>query len=574
MRAVIVEDFKHLKGPSEEQIIDKLSQKDHITIWDLQQYDSEGVKIPPAILDKIALKISDVASLVYFLDINYPIPEEKIKKIVSTTTTVGEVVKLKEKNINVPDKISQYAKTNAGEWEADNIEKLAKMGVEVTPEDARKFISSVGQLRRSPILASKLTYGEQQNIINSSSLWSLPKHLRAGDIDQDAFNKIVEKSNKKSTQIPSHSIIGIIGNYTGNQELTEFNKALKKIPRSSLLYNEIKDFNPNKFSEPFVHILIGIARRDLDLIKQSLTPNMKTGSKVIRIANKGFRAGARLLLTHSGQSPQIFGKYNKDYALLKTLEKGPMTRKEIGIAIYDEEWGEGSHKKKEANEKKEAKENKYGGSKYYSISTWGASTLERLSGKGKGWYTDNGEGRPAFDRDGKMYVINDHGKQWIKDYEEKYKSKYNYLVSENLNEWKNEKGVKVAAGLVVIQDNKILLVHPTNSPWWGTYSIPKGGIDGKEDALEAARRETKEETGIKIKRKDISNKMAGYIDYTNSKGKVYKRVYYFVARPSKEITKNKFKPQLKEVDWVGFLSKDEAERRIFGRFKPLLKLLK
>ena len=146
-------------------------------------------------------------------------------------------------------------------------------------------------------------------------------------------------------------------------------------------------------------------------------------------------------------------------------------------------------------------------------------------------------------------------------------------MSRSLNEM-NVNGVKIAAGLVVIQNNKILLVHPTNSPWWGTYSIPKGGIDRKEDALAAAIRETEEETGIKIKKKHISNLDAGFIDYTDNKWKIYKRVYYFVARPKKEIIEDMFKPQIKEVDWVGFLSKKEAKKRIFGRFKPLLQLLK
>ena len=118
----------------------------------------------------------------------------------------------------------------------------------------------------------------------------------------------------------------------------------------------------------------------------------------------------------------------------------------------------------------------------------------------------------------------------------------------------------------------MLLVHPTGAPWWGTYSIPKGGIDKKEDVLEAAIRETFEETGIKIKKKHVED--GGFIDYKNDKGKVYKRVYYFVAYPKKPITKDQFKPQYKEVDWVGFLSRDEAKKRIFGRFKPLLKYLK
>jgi len=147
------------------------------------------------------------------------------------------------------------------------------------------------------------------------------------------------------------------------------------------------------------------------------------------------------------------------------------------------------------------------------------------------------------------------------------------FVAESLNEWRNEKGVRVSAGLVIIQDNKILLVHPTNSPWWGTYSIPKGGMDKQEDPLEAARRETREETGIKIKRKHILTKDAGFIDYTDKNGKVYKRVYYFVAKPKKPITQDMFNLQLSEVDWAGFLTKKEAEKRIFGRFRPLLRLL-
>ena len=147
-------------------------------------------------------------------------------------------------------------------------------------------------------------------------------------------------------------------------------------------------------------------------------------------------------------------------------------------------------------------------------------------------------------------------------------------VPESLNEWKNSKGVKISAGLVVIQDNKMLLVHPTNSPWWHTYSIPKGGLDKGEDPIEGAIRETFEETGLKIKRKHISLQDAGVIDYTDNKGKVYKRVYYFVTYPPKPIKKSDFNLQLNEVDWAGFVGKPEIEKRIFGRFKPLLKLLK
>jgi ADP-ribose pyrophosphatase YjhB (NUDIX family) len=149
----------------------------------------------------------------------------------------------------------------------------------------------------------------------------------------------------------------------------------------------------------------------------------------------------------------------------------------------------------------------------------------------------------------------------------------NKFVPESLNEWGNKKDIRETAGLVIIQDNKILLVHPSNSPWFGTYSIPKGGLDVKEDPLDAAIRETREETGIKIKRKHVSLKDGGIINYTDKLGRIYKRVHYFVVFPKKPITPDMIKPQLKEVDWAGFISKEEAKKRIFGRFRPFLLLL-
>ena len=39
----------------------------------------------------------------------------------------------------------------------------------------------------------------------------------------------------------------------------------------------------------------------------------------------------------------------------------------------------------------------------------------------------------------------------------------------------------ISAGLLIIHDNKILLVHPTNAPWYGTFSIPKGEVEEGEE---------------------------------------------------------------------------------------------
>ena len=48
---------------------------------------------------------------------------------------------------------------------------------------------------------------------------------------------------------------------------------------------------------------------------------------------------------------------------------------------------------------------------------------------------------------------------------------------------------KTSAGLAIIYDNKILLAHTTSRGWYGSYGIPKGGIDKGESKLDAAIRE-------------------------------------------------------------------------------------
>ncbi|MEM9067355.1 MAG: NUDIX domain-containing protein [Myxococcota bacterium] len=59
----------------------------------------------------------------------------------------------------------------------------------------------------------------------------------------------------------------------------------------------------------------------------------------------------------------------------------------------------------------------------------------------------------------------------------------------------------VAAGLVMVSEGKVLLVHP-GGPYFkrrdaGIWSIPKGLVDPGEDYLVAARREFEEETGFR-----------------------------------------------------------------------------
>lgn len=57
---------------------------------------------------------------------------------------------------------------------------------------------------------------------------------------------------------------------------------------------------------------------------------------------------------------------------------------------------------------------------------------------------------------------------------------------------------KVAAGVLVEQEGKILLVRRVNVPQQGLWTIPAGFIDAYEDPAEAARRECFEETGLEV----------------------------------------------------------------------------
>ena len=126
---------------------------------------------------------------------------------------------------------------------------------------------------------------------------------------------------------------------------------------------------------------------------------------------------------------------------------------------------------------------------------------------------------------------------------------------------------KKSAGLAIIYDNKILLAHTTSRGWFGSYSIPKGGIDKSESNLDAAIRETKEEVGITIPKNLIDKTEHTFTVSTKEYGN--KIVYYYVVQISNlsqigltDLKVPKKQLQLEEVDWAGFLDYREATKRI------------
>ncbi len=58
---------------------------------------------------------------------------------------------------------------------------------------------------------------------------------------------------------------------------------------------------------------------------------------------------------------------------------------------------------------------------------------------------------------------------------------------------------KVAAGILVEQDGKVLLVRRSNEPFKGLWTLPAGFVDADEDPARAAERECLEETGLSVR---------------------------------------------------------------------------
>ena len=131
-----------------------------------------------------------------------------------------------------------------------------------------------------------------------------------------------------------------------------------------------------------------------------------------------------------------------------------------------------------------------------------------------------------------------------------------------------------SAGIVIIKDKKILLCHPTNTKWDGTYTFPKGHIEHCETKIKAAIRETSEEVGILIPDTFIIDNVK-VIEYKDKNGNIYKKVFYYVIEmfdlpdvlPQSQL-------QSEEIDWAGFLDYETAQKKIFWRFKPILEIIK
>lgn len=134
--------------------------------------------------------------------------------------------------------------------------------------------------------------------------------------------------------------------------------------------------------------------------------------------------------------------------------------------------------------------------------------------------------------------------------------------------------MRKSAGLLLIKNDTFLLGHPTGAAWFGSYSIPKGGIEDNESIIEAAIRETREEVGIVIQHSMVDQSKLKVIEYRDRKNRKYKEVYYFPVNVSDmdlpDVLPNEML-QLDEIDWAGFITPEQAETRILPRMSGIIK---
>ena len=131
--------------------------------------------------------------------------------------------------------------------------------------------------------------------------------------------------------------------------------------------------------------------------------------------------------------------------------------------------------------------------------------------------------------------------------------------------------LKRSAGILIIHKDRALLAHSTNSPWWRSYTPPKGGVEKGESLEEAASREVMEEVGIFVDPSLLKDKVD--VEYRNPKGDLFKIVHLFVHRIEnlEEIgLKDDHVPfsqlQREEVDEARFIPVHEVSKKLLPRY--------
>lgn len=131
--------------------------------------------------------------------------------------------------------------------------------------------------------------------------------------------------------------------------------------------------------------------------------------------------------------------------------------------------------------------------------------------------------------------------------------------------------MQISAGIIFIFDNKILLGHSTGNKHW---DIPKGLIEDHESPVQAAARETEEETGILVSEEELND--LGEFKYRSDK-----KLHLFLCK-NKNVDITQFQcnsyfkhfsgktlPEIDDLQW--FLIDEAIESKLAKNMKRVIK---
>jgi len=129
---------------------------------------------------------------------------------------------------------------------------------------------------------------------------------------------------------------------------------------------------------------------------------------------------------------------------------------------------------------------------------------------------------------------------------------------------------KASAGTVIMDQGKILMVQEAKASVHGKWSLPSGHVEINENILDAAVRETKEETGLDVK---LTGFVATQCLYNRKDGNHYFCFFFTAEVTGGEIALNKIVEN--EIMAIEFLGKERLlgmEDKIFrGKQKEIIK---
>ena len=118
-----------------------------------------------------------------------------------------------------------------------------------------------------------------------------------------------------------------------------------------------------------------------------------------------------------------------------------------------------------------------------------------------------------------------------------------------------------AAGCIIIKDNKVLLILQKSGNFWG---FPKGHLEVNETEIEAAKRETLEETGLEVILDDRKRYETNYI----VRNEIDKTSVFYLAK----VKSGKIKKQEAEVEDIQWFEFDKALNMIiYDNLKEIFK---